>query len=62
MRNSTASAESLFYIEKRDRSVIVVEGLESDRIKRNIETVWLGMVLEEEHFQPPPFSSWIGSR
>jgi len=62
MKNGTGSADSRFYIETRDRSVIVVEGLERDRIKRNIETVWLGMVLEEEHFQPPPFSSWIGSR
>jgi hypothetical protein len=62
MKNGTGLADSRFYIETRDRSVIVVEGLERDRIKRNIETVWLGMVLEEEHFQPPPFSSWIDSR
>jgi len=52
VKNGAASADSRFYIEKRDRSVIIVEGLERDRIKRNIETVWLGMVLEEEHFQP----------
>ena len=62
MKNGRGSVDSRFYIEKRDRSVVVVEGLEGDRIKRNIETVWLGMVLEEEHFQPPPFSSWIDSR
>ena len=53
MKNGTASVDSRFYIEERDRSVIIVEGLERDRIKRNIETVWLGMVLEDEHFQPP---------
>jgi hypothetical protein len=57
MKHGTGSADSRFYIETRDRSVIVVEGLERDRIKRNIETVWRGMVLEEEQFQPPPFSS-----
>jgi hypothetical protein len=62
MKNGTGSVDSRFYIEKRDRTVIVVEGLERDRIKGNIETVWLGMVLEEEPFQPPPFSSWIDSR
>jgi hypothetical protein len=52
MKNGTASVDSRFYIEERDRSVIIVEGLERERIKRNIEAVWLGMALEEEHFQP----------
>src|SRR5215510_10705466 len=52
LKNGTASVDSRFYIEERDRSVIIVEGLERDRIKRNIETIWFGMALEEEHFQP----------
>src|SRR5215475_5146905 len=52
MKNGTAAVDSRFYIEERDRSVIIVEGLERERIKRNIETVWLEMALEEEHFQP----------
>lgn len=58
----TPSVDTRFYIEKRDRSVMVIEGFEQDRIKRNIETVWNAMVFEKEDFQPPPFSSSIGSR
>ncbi len=61
MKYGPPSVNSHFYIEKRGRSVIVIEGLEQDRIKRNIETVWAQMVLEKESFQPPPFSSSIGS-
>jgi hypothetical protein len=57
MKYGTPSVDSRFYIEKRARSVIVVGGLEQDRIKRNIETVWNAMVLEKESFQPPPLSS-----
>ena len=61
VKYGAGSVDSRFYIDKRDRSVIVVEGLERDRIKRNIETVWSAMVLEEERFQSPPFSSSISS-
>jgi hypothetical protein len=57
MKNSASSTVFRFYIEKRDRSVIVVEGLEQDRTRRNIDSVWNTMVLERESFQPLPLSS-----
>lgn len=62
VKYSPPSVHSRFYIEKRDRSVIVVEGLERDRVKRTIGTVWSEMSLEKENFQPPPLRSSIDSR
>ena len=53
----TASVSSRFYTEKRDHAVIVVEGLERDEIQKTIDIVWTGMVLEEEKFKLPQFSS-----
>ena len=41
------------YLERRGQRVVVVEGLESDRVKRQIETIWQGMELTEEPFSSP---------
>ena len=60
--NSRSLPKGGFYIDRRKRIVLVVEGLEAEGIKRNIETIWAEMVLEEENFQPLPFGLWISSR
>ena len=56
------SEKDRFYIEKRDNLVLVVEGLEPEDVKSNIETVWLKMEIKEESFQPPPLSFLTGGR
>ena len=56
------SVNSRSYIEKRDSSVIVVEGLEVEHIKKNIDAFWDSMVTARETFQPPPFGSSVASR
>lgn len=40
------------YIEQRDQRVVVVEGLDRDRVKKNIEKIWQGMQLAKEAFKP----------
>jgi len=62
MKYHTSLVDSDSYIEKRDRSVIVVEGLEPEQVKRNINTLWASMTTERETFQPPPFGSSVASR
>jgi hypothetical protein len=42
------------YIEKRDRAVLVVEGLDRDHVNGLAENLWRGMEIEEVPFQPPP--------
>lgn len=43
-----------FFVERRDRRVIVVEGLAKEHAERQIERVWQGMVLE-----PQPFDAFF---
>jgi hypothetical protein len=43
----------VFYAERRGPRVIIVEGLPGDRVKRQIEAVWLGMETTEEPFDSP---------
>ena len=42
-----------YTIERRDDRVLVLEGLESDRIKDRVEEIWQGMELKEEPFKSP---------
>lgn len=42
-----------YYIERREAQVLVVEGLESARIKDHVEKIWQGMELKEEPFKRP---------
>lgn len=44
------------YIEKRDQTVLIVEGLDRDYIKEFVENVWRGMETKEASFQLPPLS------
>ncbi len=49
MKYGSSETEGLKnYIEQRDRRVVVVEGLERDRVKGHIEKIWKGMRLEKE--------------
>ncbi len=41
------------YIEQRGLQAIIVEGLERDYIRTHIESIWLGLKLEETPFQRP---------
>jgi hypothetical protein len=54
--------DSNAYIEKRDRSVIVVEGLEVEQVKKNIGAVWASMIAKRETFRPPPIGSSVASQ
>lgn len=51
--NSSRFSRAHFHIEKRDHVVVVVEGLESSHIKKNIEKVFLEIELKEEPFESP---------
>jgi hypothetical protein len=62
MKYGTPLLDSRSYIEKRHRSVMVVEGVKPERIKKNIDTLWVDMVTEQETFHPPPFGSSTASR
>jgi len=61
MKYRAPSIDSGVYIEKRDRSVIVIEGVEQNRIRRNIDSVWNTMVLDRVIYQPLPLGSSFGS-
>jgi hypothetical protein len=50
---SSPSSKSHFYIEKCDRLVIVVEGLERAHIEKSIEKVFQGVKLTKETFKHP---------
>lgn len=47
------SSDYQFYIKRRDRLVVVVEGLDRTHIKENIEKVWRGMSLEKVPWEHP---------
>lgn len=46
------SSDWQFYVERRDRLVVVVEGLERTHIKNNIEKIFQEIKLEEEPLAP----------
>lgn len=54
--SSPDSSNSLFFVEKRDRLVVVVEGLHRTHIKKNIDKILREIKLEKEPFKSP-FSS-----
>jgi hypothetical protein len=62
MKYGTPLTDSKFHIEKRDRSVIVIEGLERDRVENQMESIWLGIKDEQVSFQAPPFRTIVGNR
>lgn len=62
IKYDTPLTDSRFYVEKRDRTVIVVEGLERDRVKKHIESIWVELTTEKESLQPAAFRSMIGNR
>ena len=41
------------YLERRERLVIVVEGLEKSHVEANIDKIWQRVELKEEPFKPP---------
>ena len=44
------------YIERRDRKVLIVEGLERDFVHGFVDNIWRGMEAEKAAFEPPPLS------
>ena len=42
------------YIEKRDQTVLVVEGLDREYVKGLVDNVWRRLEITEVAFQPPP--------
>jgi hypothetical protein len=61
MKYGDSVADSRSYVEKRDRSVIVVEGLEAEQVKKNIGAFWASIITKRETFQPPPVGSSVAS-
>jgi hypothetical protein len=54
--------QARIYIEQRDQTVLVVEGLDREYVKGLIETVWHGMEIKEAPFQPAPLGSLTNIR
>jgi hypothetical protein len=57
MKYKLPSERQRSYIEKRDRTVLIVEGVEQNSVKALVETLWDGMETEKAAFEPPPFNS-----
>jgi hypothetical protein len=53
-KSTSLPKDSHVYIERRDRTVIVVEGFDPGLVKNQVQTVWSEMITQEEIFQPPP--------
>jgi hypothetical protein len=53
-KSTSLPKDSHVYIERRDRTVIVVKGFDPGLVKNQVQTVWREMITQEEIFQPPP--------
>ncbi|MBI2358408.1 MAG: hypothetical protein HYV04_05810 [Deltaproteobacteria bacterium] len=55
-------ATSQSYVERRDRVVLVVEGLEKREVEKKIGKIWLGLKLAKSTFArpPAPAGNWRG--
>jgi hypothetical protein len=54
--------QARFYIEKRDQTVLIVEGLDREYVKGLVENVWRGVEIKEAPFQLPPLASLTSLR